>query len=73
MIISLLKRVYCKYHYTEGHEFATPEDELVHFLKLITKERNFTWPPNQYGEFDFTLEDVDDEEGKSSTLVDVEL
>ncbi|GLV37628.1 Ca[2+] channel Muscle-specific alpha2/delta subunit [Carabus blaptoides fortunei] len=56
------KWVYCKYHYTEGHEFATPEDELVHFLKVITKERNFTWPPNQYGEFDFTLEDVADEE-----------
>lgn len=28
-------RVYCKYHYLEGHEFKTPEDELRHFLKKL--------------------------------------
>ncbi|XP_028138725.2 voltage-dependent calcium channel subunit alpha-2/delta-3 [Diabrotica virgifera virgifera] len=26
------KWVYCKYHYLEGHEFPTPEKELLHFL-----------------------------------------
>lgn len=28
--------VYCKYHYLEGHEFDTPEDELRHFLKKLS-------------------------------------
>lgn len=28
--------VYCKYHYLEGHEFETPEDELRHFLKKLS-------------------------------------
>ncbi|KAL7294695.1 hypothetical protein TKK_0011996 [Trichogramma kaykai] len=27
--------VYCRYHYLEGHEFETPEDELRHFLAII--------------------------------------
>lgn len=27
--------VYCRYHYLEGHEFDTPEDELRHFLKVV--------------------------------------
>ncbi|CAB0031950.1 unnamed protein product [Trichogramma brassicae] len=27
--------VYCRYHYLEGHEFDTPEDELRHFLAII--------------------------------------
>ena len=29
--------VYCKYHYLEGHEFKTPEDELKHFLIKMAK------------------------------------
>lgn len=33
--------VYCKYHYLEGHEFKTPEDEFRHFLTLFSK--NFVW------------------------------
>lgn len=28
--------VYCKYHYLEGHEFATPEIELRHFLRKLS-------------------------------------
>ncbi|XP_058802117.1 voltage-dependent calcium channel subunit alpha-2/delta-3 isoform X2 [Phymastichus coffea] len=27
--------VYCRYHYLEGHEFDTPEDELRHFLTIV--------------------------------------
>lgn len=27
--------VYCKYHYLEGHEFKTPEEELRHFLQKL--------------------------------------
>lgn len=34
--------VYCKYHYLEGHEFATPEDELRHFLKKLS-DPNWKW------------------------------
>ncbi|XP_076233881.1 ca[2+] channel Muscle-specific alpha2/delta subunit isoform X2 [Calliopsis andreniformis] len=29
--------VYCRYHYLEGHEFDSPEEELKHFLNLINK------------------------------------
>lgn len=29
--------VYCRYHYLEGHEFDSPEDELRHFLALMSK------------------------------------
>ncbi|XP_038110145.1 voltage-dependent calcium channel subunit alpha-2/delta-3 isoform X2 [Culex quinquefasciatus] len=34
--------VYCKYHYLEGHEFKTPEDELQHFLVRLY-EPNWKW------------------------------
>lgn len=34
--------VYCKYHYLEGHEYETPEDELRHFLRKII-EPNWKW------------------------------
>lgn len=30
-------RVYCKYHYLEGHEFKTPEAELREFLSKMMK------------------------------------
>ncbi|CAG9816684.1 unnamed protein product [Phaedon cochleariae] len=36
------KWVYCKYHYLEGHEFDTPEAELLEFLKMMYN-RNFKW------------------------------
>jgi len=29
--------VYCRYHYLEGHEFNKPEDELRHFLALMSR------------------------------------
>ncbi|XP_058819559.1 voltage-dependent calcium channel subunit alpha-2/delta-3 isoform X2 [Topomyia yanbarensis] len=34
--------VYCKYHYLEGHEFKTPEDELRHFLVRLY-DPNWKW------------------------------
>lgn len=30
-------RVYCKYHYLEGHETPNPEVEIWKFLVLISK------------------------------------
>ncbi|XP_020292815.1 voltage-dependent calcium channel subunit alpha-2/delta-3 isoform X2 [Pseudomyrmex gracilis] len=29
--------VYCRYHYLEGHQFDSPENELRHFLALISR------------------------------------
>lgn len=29
--------VYCRYHYLEGHEFDSSEDELRHFLALMSR------------------------------------
>ena len=34
--------VYCKYHYLEGHEFKTPEIELIHFLHKLN-DPNWKW------------------------------
>jgi voltage-dependent calcium channel alpha-2/delta-4 len=46
--------VYCRYHYLEGHEFDTPEDELRHFLKIVGDfSRNETDRyPEQYKPYD---------------------
>lgn len=35
-------RVYCRYHYLEGHEFKTPEEELIHFLGKMY-DMDFKW------------------------------
>lgn len=51
-------RVYCKYHYLEGHEFQTPESELKHFIKKLS-DPNWKWS-EQY-ENDATFEDDDDD------------
>ncbi|KAJ8923671.1 hypothetical protein NQ315_010251, partial [Exocentrus adspersus] len=42
------KWVYCKYHYLEGHESATPEQEWLKFVDKIYS-RNFRWE-KQYEE-----------------------
>ncbi|XP_003707444.1 ca[2+] channel Muscle-specific alpha2/delta subunit isoform X2 [Megachile rotundata] len=34
--------VYCRFHYLEGHEFETPEEELRHFLDLLNRP-GWTW------------------------------
>ncbi|KAJ3622682.1 hypothetical protein MTP99_018970 [Tenebrio molitor] len=36
------KWVYCKYHYLEGHEYATPEMEIKHFLEKVSED-DFKW------------------------------
>ncbi|XP_015836573.2 voltage-dependent calcium channel subunit alpha-2/delta-3 [Tribolium castaneum] len=36
------KWVYCKYHYLEGHEYETPEKEILHFLGKVY-ENDFKW------------------------------
>lgn len=40
--------VYCKYHYLEGHEFESPEIELLHFLEKMN-DKEFKWA-EQYEE-----------------------
>jgi hypothetical protein len=35
-------RVYCKYHYLEGHEFDTPEEEWLNFVTKIYDD-DFVW------------------------------
>ncbi|XP_014218432.1 voltage-dependent calcium channel subunit alpha-2/delta-3 isoform X2 [Copidosoma floridanum] len=62
--------VYCRYHYLEGHEFDTPEDELRHFLAVIG---NFSMSdaerfPEQYKAYSFDNSGggrATDEPGKS--------
>ncbi|KAL1493158.1 hypothetical protein ABEB36_011269 [Hypothenemus hampei] len=39
------KWVYCRYHYLEGHEYATPEEELIHFLGKMYNKSEFKWKP----------------------------
>lgn len=46
--------VYCKYHYLEGHEFKTPELELLEFLKKLN-DPNFLWE-EQYDDDNSKLE-----------------
>ncbi|KAK4871804.1 hypothetical protein RN001_015928 [Aquatica leii] len=36
------KWVYCRYHYLEGHEYDTPESELLDFLNKMLKD-DFKW------------------------------
>ncbi|KAJ8926857.1 hypothetical protein NQ314_020708, partial [Rhamnusium bicolor] len=54
------KWVYCKYHYLEGHEFDSPEKELLHFLGKMYDmdfkwERHYEVPKTE----NYTLETVD--------------
>ncbi|XP_018566720.1 voltage-dependent calcium channel subunit alpha-2/delta-3 isoform X2 [Anoplophora glabripennis] len=47
------KWVYCKYHYLEGHEFDTPEQELIHFLgKMRDRNFHFQWKSQYEGKKD---------------------
>ncbi|XP_057657497.1 voltage-dependent calcium channel subunit alpha-2/delta-3 [Diorhabda carinulata] len=47
------KWVYCKYHYLEGHEFSSPEEELLHFLNKMYGD--FVWK-SQYEDEESKLE-----------------
>ncbi|KAG5312428.1 CA2D3 protein, partial [Acromyrmex insinuator] len=51
--------VYCRYHYLEGHEFNKPEDELRHFLALMSRP-GWRWS-EQYEAYSSINEDVDEE------------
>ncbi|XP_014474755.1 PREDICTED: voltage-dependent calcium channel subunit alpha-2/delta-3 isoform X2 [Dinoponera quadriceps] len=56
--------VYCRYHYLEGHRFDSPEDELRHFLALLSRpgwrwaEQYEAYPPVDEN-FDESLDDPD--------------
>lgn len=49
--------VYCHYHYLEGHQFDSPEDELRHFLALMSRP-GWRWS-EQYEAYPILDEDVD--------------
>jgi voltage-dependent calcium channel alpha-2/delta-4 len=51
--------VYCHYHYLEGHEFDNPEEQLLHFLALMSRP-GWHWS-EQYEAYPSTDEDVDQE------------
>lgn len=51
------KWVYCKYHYLEGHEFATAEKELLHFLAKMYG--NFRWESQYEDKVNKTLNEED--------------
>lgn len=50
--------VYCRYHYLEGHEFDSPEEELRHFLGLMRKP-GWRWS-EQYDAYPITDDDSDE-------------
>lgn len=51
--------VYCRYHYLEGHEFDSPEDELRHFLALMSQPA-WRWS-EQYEAYPSIDENIDEE------------
>ncbi|XP_011876381.1 PREDICTED: voltage-dependent calcium channel subunit alpha-2/delta-4 isoform X2 [Vollenhovia emeryi] len=51
--------VYCRYHYLEGHEFDSSEDELRHFLALMSRP-GWRWS-EQYEAYPPIDENVDEE------------
>lgn len=51
--------VYCHYHYLELHEFDSPEDELLHFLGLMSRP-GWRWS-EQYEAYPSADEEVDEE------------
>ncbi|XP_037048766.1 voltage-dependent calcium channel subunit alpha-2/delta-3 [Bradysia coprophila] len=53
--------VYCKYHYLEGHEFDTPEEELLHFLNKLS-EPNWKWSQQYEVEPKYQHDGIPDDE-----------
>lgn len=51
--------VYCRYHYLEGHEFEGKEEELLHFLALMSQP-GWRWS-EQYEAYPPADEDIDRE------------
>ncbi|XP_032665097.1 voltage-dependent calcium channel subunit alpha-2/delta-3 isoform X2 [Odontomachus brunneus] len=52
--------VYCRYHYLEGHRFDSPEDELRHFLALLSRP-GWRWA-EQYEAYPSVDENVGEED-----------
>lgn len=65
-------RVYCKYHYLEGHEFDNSEMELLHFLKIFYDE---SWEWSAQYEVDENYDEIvdDDTTAPSKCIVQVAL
>lgn len=64
-------RVYCRYHYLEGHEFKSPEEELQHFVQKIDDDNiNFKWK-HQYDNYEEMTEDEEGKTNSSSSIVKV--
>lgn len=60
--------MYCRYHYLEGHEFKSPEEELQHFVKKIDDDTTkFKWR-HQYEAY----EEMAEGEGKQQILMVVQ-
>ncbi|XP_050454891.1 voltage-dependent calcium channel subunit alpha-2/delta-3 isoform X2 [Cataglyphis hispanica] len=51
--------IYCHYHYLENHQFDSPEDELRHFLAMMSRP-GWRWS-EQYEAYPSMLEDIDQE------------
>lgn len=64
LILEPISRVYCKYHYLEGHEFKTPEAEFRHFLTLFNNK--FEWT-EQYEADPNTTADINAERKPTSS------
>lgn len=64
LILEPISRVYCKYHYLEGHEFKTPEAEFRHFLTLFNNK--FEWT-EQYEADPNTTADINAERTPTSS------
>lgn len=65
ILIAIYSRVYCRYHYLEGHEFKSPEEELQHFVQKIDDDNiNFKWR-HQYEVY----EEASEDEGTSTSAV----
>lgn len=52
----MIFRVYCRYHYVEGHEFNNSQDELIHFLHKMSDLTQWKW--SQQYEADPLLDDI---------------
>ena len=52
-------RVYCKYHYLEGHETPTPEKELLHFLSKLY-DPNWKWSQQYESEAKYQHDEIKD-------------
>lgn len=67
LILQVFDRVYCKYHYLEGHEFDSTELELLHFLKSFYNE-TWDWYEQYQKDANFKEDDENDERDPRTKL-----